>query len=140
MQISWQQGQPEATNYELLWLSVSLTSLCASAAWFALGLPWPGCAFHSLTGWPCVTCGATRATIQFLHGHFFAALRWNPLVFVTLSGLSLFNVYAFLVLMARAPRLRLIQLSRVEKNTVRIAVVCLLASSWIYSLTHWRDF
>lgn len=140
MQISWRRRQSEETNYELLWLSVSLTGLGASAVWFALGLPWPNCAFHTLTGFPCLTCGATRATVQLLHGHFLSAWNWNPLVFALLCGIALFDAYAFVVLIARAPRLRLAQFSRFEKRAIRILVISLLALNWFYSLGHWRDF
>jgi uncharacterized protein DUF2752 len=140
MQVSWRRTQPTETNYELLWLGISLTGLCASAAWFALGLPWPGCAFHALTGLPCLTCGATRATIAFLHGQFLAAWNWNPLVFLIICGTTLFDAYAFAVLIAGAPRARLVQFSPSEKQAIRIAVVCLLALNWAYSLGHWRDF
>jgi hypothetical protein len=139
MQISWRQIQAAETNYELLWLSVSLLSLGASAAWFTLGLPWPSCAFHSLTGLPCLTCGATRAAVQFFHGHFASAWNWNPLVFLILCGISLYNIYAGAVLATRSPRLHL-ALSQLEKRIVRIAIVCLVAANWAYSLGHWRDF
>ena len=68
-------------DHELIWLSVSLVSLTIAALWLAIGLPWPRCVFHELTGLPCVTCGMTRCGIQFFHGHFLAALKWDPLVF-----------------------------------------------------------
>jgi hypothetical protein len=55
----------------------------------------PLCAFHTLTGWDCPGCGATRATHELLHGHVAAALRYNALwiaslplvVYVTASEL-----------------------------------------------------
>lgn len=140
MQISARRLAPKETDYELLWLGVSVCALVAGVIWFALHLPWPSCLFHALTGFPCVTCGATRATVQFLHGHFLAALILNPLIFVSLCAIALFDVYALVVLITRAPRLRLIQLSQFEKKTVRIVVICLLALNWVYSLGHWRDF
>lgn len=136
MRICWKRTLPSETNYELLWLGVSLTGLVVGAAWFALGLPWPICAFHALTGLPCVTCGATRATIQFFHGHFLAALIFNPLIFAALSAAALFDLYAFAVLTTRAPRLRLADWTRLEKRTARILVVALLALNWAYLLAH----
>ena len=51
--------------------------------------------FHEITGLPCVTCGMTRCGIQFFHGHFLTALKWNPLVFSALCGLTAFDLYAF---------------------------------------------
>jgi hypothetical protein len=134
MQICWRKVAFRETDHELLWLSVSLASLATAAAWFALRLPWPQCVFHALTGHPCVTCGATRSALQFFHGHFFTALQWNPLVFVTLCGVSIFDAYAAIVLIAGAPRLRVAHITSVEKNFARILFVALLALNWIYLL------
>src|SRR3954465_5610158 len=114
---------PGETDYELLWSSISLGGLAVAAGWFLLGLPWPRCAFHDLTGLPCLTCGMTRSGIQFFRGNFLSALQWNPLVFAALCGLSIFNVYALFVLVMRAPRLRLVFESRIEKRFVRILAI-----------------
>ena len=127
-------------DHELLWLSVSVASLGLAATWLSLGLPWPQCAFHTITGHPCATCGMTRSAIQFFHGHFFAAMRWNPLVFGVLCVLSTFDAYAFVVLIARAPRLRIGALTAAEKNFVRASIVTLFIVNWIYLLLHWRNF
>jgi hypothetical protein len=122
------------TDHELLWLSVSLGSLALAATWFVLGLPWPRCAFHTLTGLPCLTCGATRSAIAFFHGNIANAWKWNPLVFSFLCGLSVFNVYAFVALVTRAPRMRIAHFSRREKIFLRVSVVALLALNWAYLL------
>jgi Protein of unknown function (DUF2752) len=131
---------PGETDHELVWLSVSIASLGAAAAWFALRLPWPQCLFHALTGLPCVTCGMTRSAIQFFHGHFLAAWQWNPLVFGFLCALSSFNIYAVTVLATRAPRFRIVNFSRMEKTAARFLTIALLVLNWIYLLSHWRNF
>ena len=140
MQLCRRQLDPGETDHELIWLSVSVASIGLAAAWFVLGLPWPRCLFHDLTGRPCVTCGMTRSAIQFFQGHFLAAFQWNPFVFSALCGLSVFNAYAFIVLVMRAPRLRIGPFSRCEKISIRVSVVALLALNWIYLLLNWRDF
>ena len=140
MQLSRRHLGPNELDHELVWLSVSIVSLGLAAAWLWLGLPWPQCLFHSFTSLPCLTCGMTRAAIQFFHGHLFAAWKWNPLVFVALCGLSIFDAYAFIVLVTRAPRLRIVNLSRLERNGVRALIVGLLALNWVYLLSHWRSF
>jgi hypothetical protein len=93
-----------------------------------------------VTGLPCLACGATRATIDFLHGDFGGAFRWNPLVFVLLCGLAAFNVYAFVTVIARLPRWRITRWSAGERNFARAAVVGLLVSNWIYLLAHAHNF
>ena len=136
MRLRWRRRSAPELDHELIWLAVSVASLAAAAAWLALALPWPKCPFLSVTGLPCVTCGATRSAIAFLHGDFFTALKWNPLVFVALCGLVAFNLYAVIVLVGRLPRLRTVNWSAGEKNMARIAVVGLLALNWIYLLAH----
>ena len=101
-----------------------------------LGLPWPRCPFLAVTGLPCVTCGATRSIIAFLHGDFLSALRWNPLAFVAFCALIAFDLYAVIVLVGRTARLRIVDWTGTERNLARIALVSLLALNWIYLLSH----
>jgi hypothetical protein len=108
--------------------------------WFALGVPWPTCIFHELTGWPCLTCGATRAAIQFFHGNFVSAWKWNPLVFAGLVTVSVFDLYAAFVLGMRARRLRIAGLTSGQKTLFRVLVVAVLLLNWCYLLGHWRNF
>jgi hypothetical protein len=140
VQIGARHLRPNELNHELIWLCVSLVSLAAAAGWFALGFPWPRCFFHDLTGLPCLTCGMTRAAIQFFHGHFLNALWWNPLVFIGLCTLSIFNVYAFAVILLRAPRWRIRFQTEQEKRVARFLVLAALILNWAYLLSHWRRF
>ena len=140
MQIVARRLEPGEIDYELVWLGASLASLGVAVAWFTLGLPWPHCVFHDLTGLPCITCGMTRCGIHFFHGHFLAALKWNPLVFAFLCGVTAFDLYAFAVLVTRAPRLRITFGAELQKKFVRSAVIAVLALNWSYLLLHWRNF
>jgi hypothetical protein len=117
---------PGETDRELIWLSASIVSLGLAAAWLIVGLPWPRCMFHEITGLPCVTCGMTRCGIQFFHGHFLGALKWNPLVFTALCGLTAFDLYALATLATRGPRLRICFYTETAKTCVRIAVISAL--------------
>jgi hypothetical protein len=136
MRLVWRRIPPEDFNHELVWLAVSATALVAGMVWLGVGAPWLRCPFLAVTGYPCLTCGATRCAIAFLHGNFFLALSWNPLAFVALCGVTLFDLYALIVLVARGPRLRVIEWTRAEKNAVRIAVIALIVVNWIYLLAH----
>jgi hypothetical protein len=140
MQLCRRQLEPGETDHELIWLAVSLGSLALATAWFALGLPWPRCAFHDITGLPCVTCGMTRSAIQFFQGNFLAAWKWNPLVLAFLCGVTAIDLYAFVALVTRAPRLRVAHFNQSEKIFIRALVVALLALNWVYLLLHWRKF
>jgi hypothetical protein len=59
-------------------------------------------------------------------------------VFTVLCGLSIFDAYAFVVLIFRAPRLRIVQFSTREKNLIRVIAIILLLSNWLYLLSHPR--
>jgi hypothetical protein len=131
---------PNETDHELIWLCVTLVSFALAVAWFRLGLPWPRCAFHDLTSLPCVTCGMTRCGIQFFHGHFLAALQWNPFVFAVLCGVIGFDIYALATLIARTPRLRIHLSTQRAKTFLRVSVISALALNWTYLLLHWRNF
>ncbi len=139
MQVVARGLERKEVDYELVWLSASLVSLGIAVAWFTLGLPWPLCVFHQLTGLPCLTCGMTRCGIEFFHGHFFAALKWNPLVFAFLWGVIAFDLYALAAIALRRPRLRIL-FRQAEKKYARGVLVAALAINWFYLVSHWRDF
>ncbi len=130
---------PREFDHELVWLSVSLGGLLFAAAWIKL-LPWPFCIFHALTGEPCLTCGATRSAIAFFHGNFPAAFAWNPLIFATYVGITIFDIYAFVALVLRTRRLRVIASTQSEKNFVRWAVLAMVLINWGYLLLHSSRF
>jgi Protein of unknown function (DUF2752) len=127
-------------DHELIWLSASVSSVILAAAWLAIGLPWPVCIFHELTGLPCVTCGMTRCAIQFFHGQFAAALKWNPLIFTLLCGVIAFDLYAFATLTLRVPRLRIHVTTKRANTFLRVSVISAIALNWIYLLLHWHNF
>ena len=91
MRLLWRGRSANEPDHELIWLAVSAASMAGGAAWLVLALPWPRCAFFAVTGLPCVSCGATRSAIAFLHGDFLSALRWNPLAFVAFCALLAFD-------------------------------------------------
>jgi len=51
-----------------------------------------------------------------------------------------FDLYAVVVLLGRTPRLRLVDWTKGEKKTARIAVVAVIALNWIYLLAHRAQF
>jgi hypothetical protein len=140
MRLRVRRLSPGEIDHELIWLSVSLASLGLAATWLTIGLPWPRCMFHEITSLPCVTCGMTRCGIQFFHAHFLTALKWNPLVFAALCGMTAFDLYAFATLATRGPRLRISFDTQTARTFVRGAVISALVLNWIYLLVHWRNF
>src|SRR4051812_47780425 len=140
MELCRRRLRPGELDHESLWLGVSLGGLVSAALWLRLALPWPQCTFLGLTGHPCLTCGATRAAIAFFHGHFLAALRWNPLAFVFFCGVAAFDIYAAVTLVSGAPRLRVVLPGVGEKRWIRISFVLMLVLNWIYLLSNSARF
>src|SRR3954471_23726148 len=127
---------PKEFDHELVWLAVSVVALVFGGTWLWLGLAWPRCPLLALTGYPCLTCGATRCAIAFGHGHIFQAWHWNPLALVAICSVILFDVYAAIVLVARLPRLRVVEWTRRDKNVFRVTIIALIAVNWVYLLAH----
>lgn len=50
------------------------------------------CPFLELTGWPCFSCGMTRALTALLQGNLLEAFKFNPLSWL-LVGVLFFRLY-----------------------------------------------
>ena len=135
MRLQWRRLRPGELDHELIWLLVSVTAAGFAVLWLRLGLPWPQCTFLAVTGLPCFTCGATRASLAFLQTDFALAWRLNPLVFAGLCTLVLFNLYAAAVLITRAPRLRISSTYRRAARMVAAAAGVTAGANWLYLLT-----
>ena len=140
MRFVWRRTPPDSFNHELVWLVVSAAALVGGAVWLRLGLPTLRCPFLAVTGYPCLTCGATRCAIAFLQGNMGTAWSWNPLGLAALVGLALFDLYAALVLLTGWPRFRVIDWTRVEKNAARAIVITFIVVNWAYLLAHRAQF
>ena len=44
----------------------------------------PKCSIKTFTGYDCPACGTQRALHALLHGHFLAAVRYNPFMLISL--------------------------------------------------------
>ncbi len=136
MRVEWRRLRAGELDHELIWLLVTGSAAVLGFSWLALGLPWPTCSFRALTGWPCVTCGATRGALAFLHGEFAEAWRFNPLVFLGICAVIVFDLYALVVLTTRSRRVR-VSLPRAGARKVVVAIVLLVGlANWLYVLRH----
>ena len=134
MRFQWRRLRPGELDAELIWLCVTVATAATGAIWFALRLPVPQCTFRALTDLPCVTCGATRAAMALLQGDLFAAWRSNPLVFVAIAAVLIFDLYALAVLLARARRLRVAFPARRMRAALAAIGSAAVLLNWIYLL------
>lgn len=90
----------------------------------------PPCAFHSLTGMPCPSCGATRSAMFLADGRVADSLRVNPLFFALYVGLIFWGLGAMCLMVSR--RSITVTLSEGEKRVLRIGVLCGIFANWLY--------
>ena len=91
----------------------------------------PRCAFRTLTGIPCLTCGTFRALRALMSGHFGDAFRLQPLLTV-LALLSIVWVcYAVGGARLGISRLR-VRLTRREAVVLAAGVVAAVLANWTY--------
>ncbi|CAG0988858.1 hypothetical protein PHYC_02176 [Phycisphaerales bacterium] len=90
------------------------------------------CLFNRVTGYPCATCGGTRAAAQLAHLNLPAAIAFNPLVTVLILGLPPYIVW-------RSTRGRAWQgLSARGYRIAAWTLVVSVAANWAYVLLHER--
>ena len=126
----WRRLRGGEIDHEMLWLSVSVVSGGLAWLWIRLGGSGPVCPLHAFTGWPCLTCGATRAVRAVFRGNFLEALCWNPLVIVGLGMVLLFDLYALIVVGFGLPRLRFEDMPQRIVSALRVGVIVAILINW----------
>ena len=139
MKLTVSSSRQAAIDHELLWTSVGVLSACV--AWVVCRQPLPSpiglCVFKAVTGWPCVTCGGTRAIRALCEGDLPHALRANPLVALGAIGWAGYGAYALGALTGGWPRLR-IQLDHASARRLRWVAVFLVGLTWAYLVAEGR--
>jgi hypothetical protein len=95
-------------------------------------LPFTVCYFKALSGWPCLTCGATRALGRLFHLDVAGALVMNPLA--TVGMLALLPWAAADLALMPAGRVLSVELAPAAARVARLAVVLAVAANWVYLL------
>ncbi len=114
----------------VVFVSLWLLALCiATANYLITGRHIDMCAFRLATGYPCATCGGTRAALCAVKGDLVHAWSFNPLATVLVFLLPLFAILK--VSRVRTPALP----PRVRAAAIAIAVV-LIGLNWWYVATH----
>jgi hypothetical protein len=110
-------------------------------AWVALSwstsVPVPGCVFKALTGWPCLTCGGTRAIRALLALDAPGAWRLNPLVTAVTGGWTAYAVYGAGAVAGAWPRVK-VELDTREGLALRVGAIACAAATWIFLVVDGR--
>lgn len=124
------EAVPGATPLGALLGAVGLAGVGVLFVLRVLNLPGVVCYFKLLTGFPCMTCGGTRATWRLLALDPAGAVAMNPLAALAVVAVAAWAV-ADLVLMARGSALR-VRLSPKAANAARVAAALAVLANWAY--------
>lgn len=121
------------TDHELLWALVGLAALGAASLILAAGVPVvvPACVFKGLTGWPCPTCGTTRALLALAAADPRAAFGFNPLAAAVAAGWATYIPYGLGAAWGLWPRARL-RLDGLDAQVVGVGAIGVFCANWIY--------
>lgn len=116
-----------------VWGGLALALVALKPLWPLVGPFMRPCLFHSITGVPCPTCGATRSVLALLDGDLLGAAAFNPLVFAATVAFVLGGVIAPLWAWRRgtAPRF-----ARQIPMPVRIGLVALILANWVWLIVN----
>ncbi len=134
MQIRWAKREPGSLDLGLLYGGLTLVALLMVPLFMKVLPQGLGkmvlCPLRAWTGYPCPTCGTTRALWALGHGDLSGAWGFNPLFVLAVGGLLLWGA-ASLVAWASGGRWEM-QLSHRERNGLRLGGAGLVAANWVY--------
>jgi len=90
------------------------------------------CVFHHLTGYPCLTCGGTRAVAHLLNGELGAAFCRQPLVTVICVGIVPFLLLRVLLRRLGLGFASLLPPALRNKWIIIAVAAALVVANWIY--------
>jgi hypothetical protein len=136
--LTWRRLEPLEIDHEALWLLVGGASLCLLGVALATpGIQLPRCAFKTITGLPCPTCGVTRTIIALSRGDVDRAVFLNPLATIACAAGVIYLLYAAVVLTLRLPRFRP-TVSPAGARRARIAAIAAIATNWLWLIASGR--
>ncbi|MGL5636832.1 MAG: DUF2752 domain-containing protein [Bacteroidales bacterium] len=101
----------------------------------------PRCIFQNVTGFPCPSCGSTRAMLELVHGHYLRAFTMNCLCYVQ----ALFLLFSPLLLIFDlifntrwVYRIYIWIISQINRRCVAITLISLIAVNWVYLIVENR--
>lgn len=100
-------------------------------------VPFWGCGFRKVTGYPCPGCGLTRVADRFAHLNIVGAFKANPLGTVAAAAFAAAMVMSFLHLVFRVPIPEPV-LDERDWLRVRWGALVLLAANYAWVVYSWR--
>ena len=137
MQLSWPKPNRTLGPLDVLGLVGLAGLLVARFIPVARIIPFWGCAFRRVTGWPCPGCGLTRAADHFSHLHWLTAVKSNPLGTLAAAGFAVLAVWTLIHLAFKVP-FPDITLSGREWRVLRYAAVIAFGLNYAFVIVQHR--
>lgn len=130
MQVEVRERQPGTFPVGALFMlplfALPLGAWLVQTGWLVFGV----CGLKATLGFPCLTCGATRATIHLLHGNAFDALSTQPLIIFIYLVFALWGTVSLASFaMDRSVQLNL---SDWENTALKLSIAFLPLLNWAY--------
>ena len=93
------------------------------------------CGMRQALDIPCLSCGATRATMALFGGNVVAAFSLQPLIISLYFMIAIWGLISFGAFMSN--RKIILRLSRLEDIAFKVSIVALPFLNWAYLI--WRD-
>jgi len=106
--------------------ALPLGAWAVQKGWIVFGT----CGLKLLAGIPCLTCGATRATVHLLHGNIGSALAMQPLVVSAYGVLAVWGVVSFAAF-AAGRRVQM-TLTHGQELALKVGLLVTPFANWLY--------
>lgn len=133
MRFLFRKHEPGQIEFALIYGGLAIL-LLAAARFLPVADMAPDCAFRTLTGLPCPTCGSTRCVTLLSEGRILAALAMNPLIAAVWGAALVAFVYRIAAMAFDFPRIEL-GLSSPERTTIRLLAIVLVLADWAYLIS-----
>lgn len=117
---------------ERLLFAAMFAVLFGAARWFPFHRNPFICSFKQVTGFPCFTCGMTRAWVHQVFGHVIEGIVQSPLGSALFFMAFAYTAWTVVRWIFRLPSLR-IRLSRAEVTGLWIGGVVAILANWFYA-------
>jgi hypothetical protein len=129
--VSW-RGEPGAVPLGAILGGIAVLATAVVGLVNLDGLPFTVCTFKALTGWACMSCGATRALGRIFALDLPGAVALNPLATAGIASLVPWAL-ADLALLSRGRALR-VALAPPAARAARVVLLAAVAANWAYLL------
>jgi hypothetical protein len=137
MQVSWPPRNRSIGPFDALGLVGLAGLLVARFIPVARLIPFWGCGFRRITGYPCPGCGLTRVADHFAHLHFERALQANPLGTVAAAGFAVLALWTLLHLAFKVP-FPDVDFSEREWKVLRYVAIVLFVVNYAFVIVQHR--